>query len=48
MRMVIFSILLLFVILFYRQGLMGTKEFNWDWILDKLTFFKSRKRGESA
>jgi len=47
-RMVIFSILLLFVILFYRQGLMGTKEFNWDWILDKLKFFKSRKRGESA
>lgn len=48
MRMVIFSILLLFVILFYRQGLMGTKEFNWDWILNKLKFFKPRKRGESA
>lgn len=30
MRMVIFSILLLLVILFYRKGLMGNKEFSWD------------------
>ncbi len=48
MRMVIFSILLLLVILFYRRGLMGTKEFNWDWILDRWKFFRSRERGESA
>ncbi|NLX88902.1 MAG: branched-chain amino acid ABC transporter permease [Syntrophomonadaceae bacterium] len=45
MRMVIFAILLLLVILFYRQGLMGTREFNWDWVLDKLAVFKSRERG---
>ncbi|MEN6350167.1 MAG: branched-chain amino acid ABC transporter permease [Syntrophomonas sp.] len=45
MRMVIFSILLLMIILFYRQGLMGTREFNWDWVLDKLNLFKSRERG---
>lgn len=44
MRMVIFSILLLLVILFYRQGLMGTKEFNWDWVLDKIMLTKSRKQ----
>jgi len=31
MRMVIFSALLLAVILFYQQGIMGTREFSWDW-----------------
>ena len=30
MRMVIFSVLLLVVILFYRRGLMGDSEFTWD------------------
>jgi len=48
MRMVIFSVLLLVVILFYRQGLMGTKEFNWDWVLRKFDRIKARKRGETA
>lgn len=48
MRMVIFSVLLLLVILFYRQGLMGTKEFNWEWVLGKLDQIKSRRRGEAA
>ncbi len=48
MRMVIFSILLLLVILFYRQGLMGTREFNWDWLLNKLDRLKDRMRGEAA
>lgn len=48
MRMVIFSVLLLLVILFYRQGLMGTKEFNWDWVLGKFQSIKARRRGEAA
>lgn len=48
MRMVIFSVLLLLVILFYRQGLMGTKEFNWDWVLGKFKSIKARRRGEAA
>ncbi|MEN6461618.1 MAG: branched-chain amino acid ABC transporter permease [Syntrophomonas sp.] len=47
MRMVIYSLLLLLVILFYRQGLMGTREFNWDWILNITNRFKSKERGES-
>jgi branched-chain amino acid transport system permease protein len=47
MRMVIFSVLLLMVILFYRQGLMGTKEFNWNWILHRLNILKSRQRGKA-
>lgn len=29
-RMVIFSILLMVVVLFYRRGIMGDKEFSWD------------------
>jgi branched-chain amino acid transport system permease protein len=48
MRMVIFSVLLLLVILFYRQGLMGTKEFNWNWVLTKFENIKSRRRGETV
>ncbi len=45
MRMVIFSVLLLIVILFYRQGIMGTREFSWDWILDKLKIPKRKEQG---
>ncbi|MDO5834754.1 MAG: branched-chain amino acid ABC transporter permease [Lachnospiraceae bacterium] len=33
-RMVIFSILLMVVVLFYSRGLMGTSEFSWNGILD--------------
>lgn len=29
-RMVIFSVLLMLVVLFYRKGIMGDKEFSWD------------------
>ena len=46
MRMVIFALGLLLVILYYRQGLMGTREFNWDYILDKIDSF--RKRGTAT
>lgn len=35
MRMVVFSVLLMMVILFYQRGLMGTREFSWDWILNR-------------
>ncbi|SMB94669.1 amino acid/amide ABC transporter membrane protein 2, HAAT family [Desulfonispora thiosulfatigenes DSM 11270] len=44
MRMVIFSIMLLAVILFYRKGIMGTKEFNWDWVIRKLHLAKEEDR----
>jgi len=30
LRMVIFSILLMLVVLIFRQGIMGTREFSWD------------------
>jgi len=32
MRMVVFSLLLLLAILFFRRGLMGRREFSWDWL----------------
>jgi branched-chain amino acid transport system permease protein len=47
MRMVIYALSLLLVILFYRRGIMGTKEFNWDWVLDKLKIRRGRQRGVS-
>jgi len=43
MRMVVFSALLMIVILFYQQGLMGTNEFTWDWFLKKRTLKKEVK-----
>lgn len=47
LRMVIFATLLMMVILFYRTGLMGNKEFSWDWILNlswrRLVFKKARQ-----
>ena len=41
MRMLIFSILLMIVILFFHQGLMGTKECSWEWLYHK--FGRSKK-----
>ncbi len=40
LRMVIFSILLLAIVLFYSKGIMGNKEFSWDAIA---AFFKRIK-----
>ncbi len=41
-RMVIFSILLMVVVLFYRRGIMGTNEFSWDGCLRLLRSIPSR------
>lgn len=35
LRMVIFSLILIVVVLFYRKGLMGTNEFSWDKLINK-------------
>jgi len=37
MRMLIFSILLMIVVLFFQHGLMGTREWSWEWLHHKLT-----------
>ncbi len=48
-RMVIFSLLLMAVVLFYNKGIMGTREFSWDGIAGSLQrigkIFKKKKRG---
>ena len=44
-RMVIFSLLLMAVVLFYRKGIMGDKEFSWEGFFG---FFKRRKPGKQA
>ena len=36
MRMVIFSIILIVVMLFARQGFMGRREFTWQWLFDRM------------
>ncbi|HHV72987.1 MAG TPA: branched-chain amino acid ABC transporter permease [Clostridia bacterium] len=46
MRMVVFSILLMIVILFYQQGLMGSNELSWEFVADKFRRLKSRRKGE--
>ncbi len=46
MRMVIFSILLMVVIVFARRGIMGRKEFSWEWLIGK--FSKSPTGGSSV
>ncbi len=35
MRMVVFSLALLFIILFRREGLMGMREFRWEWVVSR-------------
>ena len=37
MRMVIFSLLLILIMLFFRRGIMGRREFSWDWVINKLS-----------
>lgn len=37
MRMVIFSVLLVGMMIFARQGLMGTREFSWNRLMDRMT-----------
>jgi branched-chain amino acid transport system permease protein len=45
-RMVVFSVILLLVVLFYQRGIMGKNEFSWDRLEKRfLKLFASRKRG---
>ncbi|SHI94045.1 branched-chain amino acid ABC transporter permease [Lutispora thermophila] len=45
MRMVVFSVLLMIVVLFYRHGLMGTNEFSWDKFLNAISLKKPLSKG---
>jgi len=44
MRMLLFSVLLILIIIFRRQGLMGTREFSWNWLFN-LFGGKARQTG---
>ncbi len=44
-RMVIFSIILLVVVLFYQKGIMGKNEFSWDRLEHRLKKLFSSKKG---
>ena len=44
-RMVVFSIILMVVVLFWRQGIMGQKEFSWDGLYARIKGLKTRKNG---
>lgn len=46
-RMVVFSILLMVVVLFYRRGIMGTTEFSWEGVRNIPGWFK-RKFGRKG
>ncbi len=46
MRMVVFSILLILMVLFFRKGIMGTNEISWDNIVSLFT--KKKKNPEEA
>lgn len=46
-RMVVFSVILMIVVLFFRQGIMGKNEFSWDRIAGKLKGKKNKKNGEA-
>jgi len=46
MRMLIFSVLLMMVVLFFHQGLMGTNELSWKWLYHKL--IRSKKEIEEG
>jgi branched-chain amino acid transport system permease protein len=46
--MVVFSVILMLVVLFWRKGIMGQKEFSWDGLIN---FFKragNRLKGNSS
>jgi len=48
MRMVIFALILIVVMIFARQGIMGGKEVSWQLLIDKLQrelFHRGERRG---
>lgn len=41
-RMVIFSVLLMIIVLFYRKGLLGTREMSWDLLVNSIKNIKAK------
>lgn len=47
-RMVIFSLLLMIVVLFYRRGIMGTNEFSWEGLFRLIKGLPQRFKKKTA
>ncbi len=45
LRQLAFATMLLLLILFYRKGLMGDREFNWDWLINGVRRLFGKKKG---
>lgn len=45
LRQLAFAIMLLLLILFYRRGLMGDQEFNWNWLANLFNRWFGKKTG---
>lgn len=45
LRMVVFSVILMVIVLFFRNGIMGTKEFSWKFLFKKTTTDESLTEG---
>lgn len=46
MRMVLFAVLLIVLVLFWGRGIMGTKEFSWEWLCSRLKKLSGRGKKE--
>ncbi|MBE6037938.1 MAG: branched-chain amino acid ABC transporter permease [Anaerofustis stercorihominis] len=44
-RKVVFSVIIMIVVLFYREGMMGRNELSWDFIKDRLNKLKNKISG---
>lgn len=47
-RMVVFSVIIMLIVLFYRRGIMGTNEFSWDAILGFFKKLMGKNKGKAA
>jgi len=48
MRMVVFSLLLIFVMLYWQRGLFGRKELSWDFLLNRLFPLEGVEKDEGS
>jgi branched-chain amino acid transport system permease protein len=48
LRMVVFSLLLMVVVIYRQQGLMGKREFSWDFFLFSLKGIKGKRREQRS
>lgn len=42
MRMVIFPLILILIMVFFRRGIMGRREFSWDWVFSRIRWRREK------